>query len=239
MRTGKAGTDPLDLPGKLSPHSGEIGKLVREARFHSADAKASATLAIEAAYKAGTLLLAEKSWLEARLREDRDALDGDRSHARTIPRGASWSVWFDAIIAGGSNGSSPTGKGSGPSERLTPGEAERYMRLAARHEGQKAFDFDEPNLVRSGLLALEFFPPKHHDPLEGDRLIPRQGRHLIAVNTLVSWWRALIDRVPVSKLDVNIRGRLLADLAPIIEIVEELRRHPTPRKESFVQKEAV
>lgn len=160
--------------------------------------------AVKAALACGQLLLAEKDWFDRTL--GRKHKDGDGSLVPAQP----WASYSDATYG----------------KSIPPAEVTRYMKLARRHEGQGEFQFGDPrgaNVIRSGILALELFPAKVHEPIPEDARMPSVASHLAAVNKLASWWRQMSAKYRAHKLPDAIRDQLVRDLAPIIEMVDVLR----------------
>ncbi len=185
-----------------SPLAAEIVSLAGLAIGTRDAGKSELTVAISAAHRCGALILKEKKWFESHpiSKKHRNALG-------EIVQGEKWSTWFDSKIK--------------PS--LPPEAAKAFTRLAKRHEGQRSFTFDrDPNVIRSGVLALGIFPRKKHAKVEGDLSFPKVAKHHEIVNRLVAFERELASKTGGS-LNDNQRGRLLADFAPIASFLDRLR----------------
>jgi hypothetical protein len=185
-----------------SPHRARILELADKAEHLAEHAKGTAAAAIVAAHECGKALLKERAWFDKGPGRKHKAPDG-----RTVPA-LPWGAWLD--------GQYPP--------HLSKGGAARFMRLATDYrQAEFAFEGKGVNATRSGLLALELFPAKHHAPIPGDAKMPKVAAHLASVNRLAAWWRSLTAQVDPAEMPPNLRGRLLADLAPVAAILDELR----------------
>lgn len=201
-----------------SPHRAAILELHEKAQTAAQEAKASTAAAVQAAHRCGQLLLAEKEWFNRTLGRKHLGLDGE------ITGGQRW-IAYVATFA----------------PALAEDVGARYVKLATRHMTQGEFEFDlqggSNNVIRAGMLALDLFPAKAHQPIEEDRKMPSVGSHLAAVNKLARWWRDFRTKTEPTPIPDKVRTQLLADFAPLIAMLDELRspranRQPTPGKKT-------
>lgn len=197
-----------------SPLKQKILTAAERAEKHAANVKKESSKAIGAAYECGRLLRAEKEWLEIKRDEAREQVKLLRENGQTLDatltfwRDADWQTYFDANY----------------SKAITRERAARFARLAAEHDHQTTFAFDDsPNVIRSGLLALDLFPKKHHDAIPGDVPLEKAAGHLVVINRFALWLHGY-RRKHGAKLSVNERGRLLADFSIVAQFIDRLRK---------------
>lgn len=204
-----------------SPRQADIRSHALLAQKTAIEAARLTKQAVTEAHTVGQLLIAEESWLGSQLAMREIALA--KKEGRLSGKNASALAEFGERLAR-KNWSKEFGIhfDSKYAEALPRELADRFIRLAKRHaqtgqKDQEAFTFyDDPNLLRSGLLALNIFPAKQHEPIEGDAKPPRLAIYLALINRLIAWARE-------TKLTTESATALLIDFAPVIAFVDRLK----------------
>ena len=196
-----------------SPYKDAILDFARQANTGANLVKQATVDAVKAAHKCGQLLILEKAWIDETRAKAKEQVKLAKNNEQapdpqmTFWQDLDWPTYYDANFA----------------KEITREQADRFVHLAKTHEGQGTFEFlKAPNVMRSGLLALQVFPPKQHEPVPNDVRLPPLASHFQVVHRFAIWldgWR----RKHGPTLSANERGRLLADFAPVAQFIDALR----------------
>lgn len=195
-------SDIIQKKYEPTERAAQILSLAQEAFAGAAEVKKRTKLSVEAAKQCGQLMLDEQADVTKRLGKGTWESYFEITFSKSIPRSTAQS-WMKL-----SRETCPIGQTKSANQPLV-----------------SSTPIADDNEIRKGMLALDLFPSKKHEPTPeaGPSIAtPKLSTHLGLINRLIAWHSELMASND-GFLTQEHRSQLIKDFTPVLSMINDMR----------------